>query len=202
MKRKRLPRALTKSGALDWPGQARRDYAFAKACVLERGQCAPFFAVHGAKRSVIVPAFWRNDTDKDDTARVVRLICVAEDADGLSFITEAWIRRMVRAHNESEAEFQARSNAIAPSKAEDRIEVVMANLTYREDDERKWIVLCGEIIRDNAGKPIRIADLTLDDETGNPGGRMFDILPEERPDPEARALARALIDAAEQREAS
>ena len=106
------------------------------------------------------------------------------------------MRRIERRIGETPGEHDARAFAVPPSEAEDRIEIVMAELIYRDDatGERRSLADAREIVRDAKGKPVGFRDNALDPDAQGEG-RWVDVLTPDRPTAEERARAAAVIEA-------
>lgn len=181
----------------DWAKQLRFDMAFAEKVLLDRGEVSAMFIVHtkNGVHALVTP--WKDDDEKAQCRRIVQLYCVAHDAVALTFITEAWVRSMAKAHGETDAEFDDRVSAVRPSQAEDRREVVMVVIAYRDAaGERKVLFESREIQRRANGKPcglVSFREIEMND--GNLEGRMVDVLPEQPPDALQRSAAHMLLKA-------
>jgi len=178
--------------AKDWADQIRFDYAFARRTLLERGSVQPMFIIHGADEMVLFPAAFGDVGDKNLCANIARALAIAHDAACVSFISEAWGRSVARAPRETEAEWRDRFSAIAPSKAEDRQEIIVVFTNWRDrDGELHAAARTGEIVRNAAGKPVALSELSNGE--GSPEGRFVNLLPPERPTAEEREIARAVL---------
>jgi hypothetical protein len=182
-------------GPARWTKQVRFDIEFAKRMVLEQGRCDTILVVHRrGQPNMIMRA--PTDLSKDGVALYLRALCIAEDAEGFAFISEAWMRAVGRRHGETEAEHNERAYAVAPSEAEDRIEVVIAEIVYRDDGgERRTMHETREIVRDAAGKPVsfRRTEHHLGGEVDRSEGRWVEVLTPEPPTAEERASAVAAL---------
>jgi hypothetical protein len=188
VRRKNMPKNIPHR-ARTFDEQAQFDMEFAKRALLESGGLVPTFIVHGEEQMNVIIADWKDDRDKDLYRKLVRLICVAERAKAVSFMTEAWMRSIERRAGETSAEHRARGNAIRPSEAEDRVEIVAVNMFWFDDDKNKRSrSLIGEIIRNEKGKPTQVRP--IHDERDNAGGAMADLLPENPGDATSIAIAR------------
>lgn len=173
-------------GADRWAKQLRFDIEFAKRTVLERGNCAPIMVVYvRGKAPMLVqpPRYLTLDT----VAGYLRAVCIAEDAEGFGYLSEAWMRVVIRRDGETTAEHDRRAHAIRPAEAEDRIEVVIAEIIWRDDDgERRTMHESFEIVRDARGEPVSFRPRSTG---GESVGRWVDVLTPERPTVEERARA-------------
>lgn len=187
-------------GPARWIKQVRFDIEFAKRMVLEQGSCATILVVYRRGQPPIILQ-QSPDLGKDTVAGYLRALCVAEDAEGFAFISEAWMRIVTRRDSETQAEHDQRVYLVPPSEAEDRIEVVIAEIIYRDDDgERRTLHESREIIRDAAGKPsgFRSVQNVLGGAVERSEGRWVEVLSPEPPTVEERArAAAALLDLAD-----
>jgi hypothetical protein len=178
-------------GPARWTKQVRFDIEFAKRMILEQGSCTTIMVLHlpGDRRLVCHPPA---DLGKETTSLYLRAYCAAHDAEGFAFISEAWMRNAPMRFGETEAEHHARIDAVSPAEAEDRIEVVMAQITYRDGDARRSLGEMREILRDAKGKVTGFGTLSeLDGRVAE--GRWTEVLLPEPPTAEQRAsAARAL----------
>ena len=180
-------------GPARWTKQLRFDIEFAKRMVLEQGSCATILVVYPRGRAslVIRPSA---DLGKDTSARFLRILCTAIDAEAFAWISEAWMRRISQRFGETRDDVVARAYAVPPSEAEDRFEVVMAELIYRDDDgQRRCMADVREILRDATGKPVGFRDGVLDP-LARSEGRWVEVLTAEPPTAEERARAAAAIE--------
>lgn len=162
--------------------QFRFDLEYAKRVLMERGEVMPMFVVHGDD-TVVMLTPWHDDREKDHYRNLVRLMGVAEDASGITFIGEVWMRSVSRRDGETEQEFDKRSKMLPPSQAEDRIEAILIYTQHRDRDgsriNRSRLL---EILRGANGKPSGTRDLAHDE-----------LLLPSPPLPEHRAMAKELV---------
>jgi hypothetical protein len=173
-----------------WARQVRFDIEFARRMILEQGSCATILVIHlpGDRRVVCTPP---PGLGKETVALYLRAYCAAHDAEGFAFITEAWMRDVPRRFGETEAEHDARIDAVPIREAEDRVEIVMAQVVYRDGDERRTAHEEREIMRDATGKVTGFRPLDL---TGASEGRWVDVLLPEPPTAEQRASAAVALE--------
>jgi hypothetical protein len=182
-------------GADRWTKQLRFDIEFAKRMVLEQGSCANILVVYTRGKAPMILQAPR-DLTRDTVAGYLRAVCTAEDAEAFGFISEAWMRIVTRRDRETQAEHDQRAYAVAPSEAENRIEVVIAEIVWRDDDgARRTMHESREIVRDAKGEPVsfRPSPTPLGSGQVESEGRWVDVLTPERPTVEERALARAAL---------
>ena len=100
----------------------------------------------------------------------------------MTFIGEAWTRHVQRRAGETQSALLERGSQLPPSKAEDKSEVLLVGMCYRDDDSTiKVLVEAREILRDDTGAPVRTEPFPLE------GGLPFDatighLLPPPRTD--------------------
>jgi hypothetical protein len=175
---------------MDYRKNCQTNFAFARKMLLDRGEVAPFFVVYGRERIVplIIPA-----RDKDAQQMAVRIACVAEDASAVAYVGEAWTRSIMRLPGETDAEHHERATAVAPSEAEDRVEIVLANLDWRDAaGDQYCLTMSAEILRDVTGAVCG----TGPQETVGPApaeGRFAALLPPFLIEPWMREEARRLM---------
>lgn len=175
-----------------WDAQLRHDMAFAQRTLLATGRMFPLAIVHSPETLFAVPLDYSGDEEKLRAHRFLAVLMLAHDAMAFSHITEAWVRHGARRHGESEAAFDERATAVRPSEAEDRIEVVIATLTYRDaDGERRTLSDIREIERRANGKPSGLKPLP--DMAGEIGGTIPELLPPVLLKPEDKTIAREVL---------
>jgi hypothetical protein len=179
-----------------WRVRAEQDLDVAQRLLLKLGQLEPFFVVHGGDGEAhIVPARFPNLAAKEMAAHYVRLICVVENAVAVTHIGEAWTREVLKHPDETQQELRARAEAVPPSKAEDRIEVIIVQTTWRTNTGKDGLILMCRIERGDDGLPNGCT--LLDYPHGELTGRFTDILPEYPPTPAEREEARWILKALE-----
>jgi hypothetical protein len=178
----------------DWEKQVRFDMAFAERMLLKQGDVGRMFVMHAKDAQHVMAAPWKGNDEKARILTMVRAYCIAYDAEALSFISEAWIRHLDRAPGETEAEFRARSNAIRPSEAEDRREVVMVVIMYRDAaGERQIVSDTREITRRDNGKPDGLTPYRMNEGMDMLSGGIIETFPRWPASPEQRDLARIAL---------
>lgn len=177
----------------DWAKQVRFDMAFAEKTLLKNGDVGRMFVIHAKDAQHAMLAPWNSREEKFRMLQMVRAYCIAVDAVAVSFISEAWVRSVMRAHGESEAEFHERSEAVRPSEAEDRREVVMCVVMYREAGERHVLSEAREIQRRANGKPDGLTPYRQLETLDVVGGDVIGVFPKYPPTPEMRAMARLAL---------
>lgn len=151
---RRNPNRADRAGAIDWEKQRRFDVEFAKQMLLETGEVRPMFVIHTAAFTKLFLALWDSPEQKRMTQRLIMLRAAVDNAEGVTFIGEAWVRNVEKAMNETEAEHRARALEIPPADAEDRMEVVIVTTEYRTADGPQSHCTLLDIVRDAAGKPV------------------------------------------------
>jgi hypothetical protein len=137
----------------DWIAQMHADADFAKALLISNGEVKPMFIIHCPEHVKVVGAAWKNTEEKRITQKLISMQAALDDAEAISFISEAWCREVRRYDGESKADHTKRINAVAPSEAEDRIEIIMIAVNYRERNRTRTAGMSLEIIRDKDGVP-------------------------------------------------
>jgi hypothetical protein len=189
------PKSAQHNGRTDWEKQLRFDMAYAEKVLLDHGELSAMFVVHTEDARHVLLTPWKDDHEKAMCRQAARLWCIAHDAIALTFITEAWILSLTRAHGETDAEFEARKDAVMPRDAEDRIEVVMVVIAYRDAaGERQTLFESREIERRANGKPGGLKAFASNKSYEGLTGRMVDVLPEQAPSAVEQAAARALLE--------
>jgi hypothetical protein len=180
-------------GADRWTKQVRFDMEFAKRMVLEQGSCATIMVIHlaGDRRIVCMAP---PDLGKETTALYLRAYCAANDAQAFTFISEAWLRRVGRRHGETEAEHDTRAFGIPPAEAEDRTEIVMVEIVYRDGEARRTVRELREIVRDAKGTATGFTPIGDVSAANRSEGRWVEVLLPEPPTAEERASAQRALD--------
>lgn len=177
----------------DWHKQLRLDMQFAETMLMKTGEVAPLAVLHSADTVRMVPY----ETDVADTPaeflQLVQLIAVAENAQAVSFMSEAWVAKVAKEPGEGAAAFQARTGTIRPSKSENRTETVYVAICYRDKEtgERIAIGTVREIERRANGKPAGLKPAEMGIEGWQ--GRAFELMPEAPPTPVSQSAARAAL---------
>jgi hypothetical protein len=172
------------------------DYEFCKRALMEYGEMRPLFVIHGPEHTALYPAMWQSPEDKDRAAMLVRCIGVIYNAQCISFLVEAWSRRVRQLPGETADQLNERAQAVAPSEAEDRIEIVMVSTDYRDDaGELQALMTSGEIQRGADGKPSSVTQFDIDSEEGpiRYEGRFAKLLPPTPPTDAQREFAREVL---------
>lgn len=178
---------------MDWQKQLETDMGFAETWLRTHGQLMPQFLVHARNGKVHVVA---GDVSSDErvrvTAAIVRHMAIAHDAIAVSQMGEMWARFMHPYDRESDADYMARVAAVRPRDAEDRCEVVICQIYYRDEtDTPRELSQTREIVRDADGK---ITGLALrDTEVLESEGPMTHLMPEHRPSAEAQRYSRDIL---------
>jgi hypothetical protein len=195
-------RASGKAGQVDWAKQLRFDMEYMKARVLEDGSMPPTFIVHTP--TTIIPVLTNFD-DKERSRSLVTLVCVAHAAIGVTFMGEAWMKNIWgqpearQRPGESWQQWEQRIGV--PSESETRVEVVIVQSTFYDDDtgDKAGMAEMREILRNAAGKAIGFGDPIAHQhsEAGDQEirGPTFNILPDRRASPADQELAKAALEA-------
>ena len=179
--------------SIDWDVQLQRDMDYAAKQLMDTGSFSPMFAIHTYDEKVVLVATpFGSEQEREMTHMVIKLMCVAHDASGFSFMGEAWVRWMDRQEGESVTAMNKRAYEVRPSQATDRKEVVTVTLVYRDEtNQRKVRGRMSEIIRDADGKITGLTPMEMPDGVDSRGA-VPDILPRRRPSPAERAVAEAM----------
>jgi hypothetical protein len=166
----------------------RLDCDFAEKTLRSRGQVTTMFVIRGYDGQVIPMIIAGGE--KADAYRMVQLAAVAHDAEAVSCISEAWTLPP-----------EATMPNVLPSESERRIEVIAVQLVTLDEA----LGSSREILRDGEGritglgpelmKPTVIPERDF-------SGMMSKVVPSRRPDPEAQAEARTLLEQFAERLAS
>jgi hypothetical protein len=200
---KKLPKVpRNPSTEADWRAWLRRDVYFAEQRLIEFGEVRPMFVIHSADgKIVIILSSWNSEEARRKVLAQIGLLCIAHDAIAMSYLAESWLRMVGRRHGESDAEQRERAFSVKPSQAHDRMEVVVAMLTFIDPaGERKTMGAMRGIERDAAGKAIGCTIIPGHDDKSMSRGECIDgqipgLLPTFRPTPEQRALVHELLEA-------
>lgn len=177
-----------------WQGLIELDMNFALSRLKEFGGLAPMASIYDRNNGVHVVAL---DVGEDArvqlSMRLVRLMATALDAEAVSTVGEMWARFMAPYHGEFTAEYEARVTAVRPRDAEDRREVVMSAVYYRDERGQACEVSQSrDIIRDAAGKVTGLGPAPAY-EVIQSDGAMTHLLPAHRPNPEQMLYAKQLL---------
>jgi hypothetical protein len=191
MAKTRIPK--TAKGPFDPQKQVRRDYEYAKRCILEDNGVMPLFVVHG--RDIVIPIGFGGGKEysgktKEGHRTMAQLVAVAHNAIAVAYIGEAWIASALP--DEPEPEFPR----VAPRDREDKREVIIAQLMWRDDDtgERLSCLAQGEIVRNAKAKCIRVDNEEFSEPTTELIGNFAEVLPPREPTPEQQEYAKHLLD--------
>lgn len=178
----------------EWQAWMNYDMDYAVWCLVSQGEFRPLFVMHTSDGEMMLfPASWKNQQSKENIQTLVRLVCVAYDVVAVGLSIEGWMRKVFRQSGESTLAHRTRANAIAPAEAEDRVEVLIVTMTYRDDaGECRSLGQIAEILRDAEGQPTGVKR----DLTEKPGveGRLVDLLPERSASPQIQLAARQLLE--------
>jgi hypothetical protein len=169
--------------------------------LLKDGYVGRIFIVHTQDRAKhVLAAPWQDDVERERYLEFIQAYCTAHNAEALCFISEAWVRYLLPLPRETEAEFQARVDAVRPRDAHDRIEVVGVMVMYRDDaGERQVVSDTMEIERRANGKPSGLKPFRLNEGTDIFGGAVAEAFPQFPPDPAEQMAALLVLNAFEAR---
>jgi hypothetical protein len=182
-------------GKFDYAKQLRLDLEYAKRCITKEGHLMPLFVVHAAHRVTPIGVGGMNnydDKEKRGHREMARLICIADNGFAVAFIGEAWIASSKP--GEPDPEYPE----VMPSQREDRQEVVIAQIIWRNDDtgERLTAVAQAEVVRNAKGKCTGVKDEKTSDPQSFIMGSFAEVLPEREPTFEERDAAQQILKAA------
>lgn len=130
------------------------DLAIAEETLLNVGRVMPFFIIMAPQKRLLVSTPAEEPRAKAIYYGLVRLLCYAENAFGVTQVAEAWMRFEGWRDDQSIEENAARARSTPPSLAPDRREVLIAATCYRGDDRKLAVApRVREIIRAADGKP-------------------------------------------------
>ena len=177
-----------------WQRLIETDMNFALEALKERGELAPMATIHDRNNGVSLVALSVGSDEKTQLSmRLVRLMAVALDAEAVTTLGEMWARFMAPHHGESREEYETRVAAVRPRDAEDRREVVMSCVYFRNDAGRACeISQSRDIIRDAAGRVTGLGPAP-DYDVIESEGPMTHLLPARRPTGEQMLYAKQLL---------
>jgi hypothetical protein len=162
-----------------WNDRLAFDFRYAKDMLAKNGEVISMFIVHCKSGDLkIVPAMWDNGEQKKIVQNSVAVMAVAEEAPAISFISEAWQRKLPKADDESEDQWLERADNLTDEQRETlpATEIVIVSCVYRENGERHVIAASAEIMRDDDGDVTGTVDLGGDDGPLDLTGPMVEIL--------------------------
>jgi hypothetical protein len=177
-----------------WQSLIEMDMGFALDRLKDRGQLLPMVTLHDRSNGMHVCAIEVGSDEKvRHSMRIVRLMAVALDAQAISHVGEMWARFMAPYAGESQPEYEARVNAVRPRDAEDRREVVMATVHYRDDTGRpRELSQTRDILRGDDGRVTGLGPAPTD-EVLDSEGPMTHLLTERRPNDQQMLYAKQLL---------
>jgi hypothetical protein len=175
---------------MDWNAQLNVDYEFAKNMVLTEGAVSAMFVIYtGDIRKV----FGVELDNKELVTTFMRIVTIAENADAVSFLAEAWTKSFKREAGETDDSMYAQIEKTPISEQPGREEVIIVTCTYfNDDDNRHELVKMGRIDRGESGKPFRIVDMK-EESYDSSKGIFSSILPVRRPTYAQRRRARIIL---------
>ena len=182
----------TPKRAPDWNRQMRFDIEFAKRMLLDTGAVRPMFILHLPDAIKVIQTHWTSTEEKRTTQKLMALMAAADGAEAVVFIAEAWWRAVPQRPGETEAEHKARVEAVPPSEAEDRIEVVMIASSFRVDGHKQSKAVALEIIRGASGRPRTLREIS--EPGASVSGAVADLLTDEPLTEELRGVAQRAFD--------
>lgn len=178
-----------------WEKQIDFDFEWGRSILMERGLVVPMLIMH-ADKPMIVSLGNVPDERMMETRAVLKMLALAHNVRAVSFIAEAWVRKLAKRPGESEAEVNRRGEeGPRPSEAEDRSEAVIAAIFWRNaTGQRQTLARMGEIDRGWDGKVKGL--LPLDDMVNaHAKSPWAEIVPPVDVPPEIRERVRKLIPA-------
>jgi hypothetical protein len=179
-----------------WNDRLAFDFKYAKDMLNKHGEVVAMFVVHCKSGDLkVVPAQWEDGEQKMTLQNAVAVMAVAEEAPAISFISEAWQRKLPKADDESEDQWLERASNLSDEQREalPAKEIVIVSCVYRENGERHVIAASAEIVRDGDGDVTGTVDLGGDDGPEDMTGPMVDILCPGEPTKEMIAEAKEIM---------
>jgi hypothetical protein len=137
---------------------------YAARTLLKRGELPQQFFLHCPEGTSIIVAPWSDSKGRDLVLFLIAAAALAWGAEGITAISEAW--------RSSQRADQPR---VQPKDDPNRTEVLIVVHTHYDDDGEKVLYsIIREILRDDAGKIIGLAD---EADPGNAEGILTDLLP-------------------------
>lgn len=180
------------TGMDKWHRLLEHGMEFAAARLADKGEIAPMATLHCPDGRInLIALDVSTDRTKETSLKFARLLAIADDAEAVTLIGEMWMRTLTPYHGELDAEYEDRVAAVRPRDAEDRTEVVMVTVTYRDAAGTvRELSNSREILRGDDGTATGLAPpVHPDADVLFSEGPMTKILPAERPSREARRYA-------------
>lgn len=146
---------------MDWNTELNNHVAIAKKILLNEGQLTKMFTLYTPEGQMVIAAPSEGDEGKRQTYNLIKFLCIAENAHALVCVAEAWMKAEWKKGNETEDEFFQRAHKVRPSQSEDRKEVVMGHIAWRENGEKKGLFTAPEILRDWEGKITGLGEASI-----------------------------------------
>jgi hypothetical protein len=180
-----------------WAKQLAFDKAFAADRLVKDGELVPLFVLHKQQPNTIMTPLltpFRDPEQKRQVHQFIAAALIAHDCVGFSYLSECWLRALPPGEDPRAAMRRVEREGPMPSVAEDRQEVLMITIVYRDDaDERMSIGAMGDIIRDAKGK---VSHIQWDDDFENGellDGAVLEIMGEDAPTPSHRSIAAHML---------
>ncbi len=169
--------------------------------LLEDGWICPIFIIPTPARVLLFPCPWTTDEQKECNYLTATLLCVAENATGLTFMGEGWmVDAPQRDPGETDAAFDARLETVSANAetSEIRREVVTVHLSYRTGaGKKRGLMRTRQIVRGDDGKPSGLIRVAGEDDVeigeGQQFGRVHAVLPDDPPTRAQRQAATAML---------
>jgi hypothetical protein len=165
--------------------QLARDLAFAELALRRFGSIAPLFVIGTKPEPMVIAAPFRDEAEKAHTYGLIRLACIAHEAEWLCFMDEAWLVNLA----------PGEELLVQPKDSDRRVEVVSIWLSYRDGDAVKHRAAFRGIERDADGKGTGLGASPFDPGAEPTDGRVSRIFPQARPIAPEIAMARMALDA-------
>jgi hypothetical protein len=163
--------------------QLAHDLDFAAERMREHGGVSMmlmFRPAHDPDSILLMPAGWSGSEDREIAIKVFRTIGIGVNARMVTLLTEAWLRKVQKHPRETRDEHETRAYAVPPSEAEDRVEVLMAAVAWRDDGGRtRMRASIREILRDDSNAFLGLRRIKPGPEDGEAIGQSWlgDVIP-------------------------
>lgn len=157
----------------------------AKENILRDGELISAFIIHAHNGQVtLISAPWKDDSERSEVIKCLRIMCIAHDAAAVCWINEAWM--LTYGMDEK--------ITVRPKDSERRQEVVVVHMACQQRDmPLRHMMSSREIIRNDEGKVVSLGEEKYGDDANHSSGVLLDILPPVRVPSGARKLAMELV---------
>ena len=168
-----------------WTAHLARGGRHAEGLMLQKGELLQTFIVHSEDEDRIIVAPYRNAAEKAEVLRLITLVCTAHNAQGITIISEAWMRVY---DGLSPEEAQAEAAKLPPADDPAHREVVFVMVVYYAAaggaEQLRRLSLIRDIVRNKRGKVTALAaDRSMGDDEALDGA-MMRLLPPRWPVPQ------------------